>query len=155
MSKISTIADTIISTIESELDTTSNDYHRLDDPYNLQRNSARVLDKGYGVAYGDTVNTQRLVGCNQILETTFRVFLTRRYTALESDRARKLDIEQAILEDRFTLFKKFEAESNLQGNVAKSVFISDTGIQLVPFDEQKQFIYIEMNYLATYEESLQ
>lgn len=155
MSKISTIADSIISTLETALDTSNQDYHRLPDAYVLERNGARFLDKGYGLAYGGTINTERLIGCNQILETTFRVILTRRLVALESDRATKLNVEQALLEDRFTLFKTFEAESSLQGTVSKSIFVNDSGIQLVPFTEQAQFIYLEMQYQATYEESLQ
>lgn len=148
MSKITSIFDAMVTRVSGVL----TDHARLTDPYNIEQNTDLTLEKAFGVAVLDGVNTERNLSCQLSVQRTVQVSIARRYSAHELDIISKDDTVKALLEDHFLVVDAFEEEPTLGSLVAKGAYSSDSGIIFIRDNEP--FLAIQTNFLMEYFEDL-
>lgn len=150
MTQISTIHDAIVTKISSNLTS----HKQLPNPYILEANTDLFLQKGFGVAIGAGVRTDRYVS-NQIVtwERSFIITLTEKITTTESNITAKETITKTLLEDHFTLLKKFDQDISLTLSALGVTFTSDGGFDYVEFNGRPHFV-CEIELLVEYQEDI-
>lgn len=151
MSTITTATDNMVARILTVLTT----HRRLPNPYQIDANSEQILKKGFGVALLSAVNTEREVGCSRwFLQREVGLIVAREALVRELDADSKFDIEQALLEDAYSLQNSFEKYRNLNLNaVVDFKFTGDSGMFHV-FVEKRSFFAIQLNYSLEYYEPI-
>jgi hypothetical protein len=152
MSIISTAYDALLGRVETVLDTAAQGYFRLPNPYKPDENNQRFLVKGYAIAMGGSVNTQRFVNCKFSINRTMTVILTRQYFAREDDADAKADAEKALFEDQYSLINDFEQDISINGQTMYTRYVSDSGIEYVQGDNDK-FIMLRTEFALEYIET--
>ncbi len=133
MSQISIVHTALIDRIASVLP----DYRKIANPYEITNNPGSILNKGFAVAIGEAVNTQRTVKALLFELRTFEVFLIRLATHTENNVSKRVSLEQEIMEDAFSIKKDLEIETQLGGECISITYISDSGLQyIVPEGEE-------------------
>ncbi len=146
MSKIEEIYGLIITKLQSVL----TGYLRIANPYAIENNPAMILAKGYGLAIGPGVNTQRYVGCIQTWQRSFTIVVSRQLVNTENDATGKAIIEVAMLNAHEDLLTAFESDPTLGGVDIKAVITDDSGIQYLEGQDGK-FLAIEMVLSVEYQ----
>ena len=151
MSGISDGYDAVLARIQVVLSTEANGYFRLPNPYKPEENGEDRLKKGYGIALGAAVNSNRFVNCSFSVARQFQIILTRKYVALENDAVRKADAEKALFEDLNLLINDFEQDISVNGNTMYTRYEADGGIEYVQGDTDK-FIMLRTTFVMEYVE---
>jgi hypothetical protein len=146
--KIELIYDAIIDIIEAALTS----HKRLPNPYEITENAFLKLDKGFGVAIGPGVDTQRYTGCRISWQRSFPITIVRRMATTENNIGLREKIEKDILIDHDLIRKAFYADHTLNQNATTSTILDDSGVNFIDGDRLK-FIAIELNLLVEYDEN--
>jgi len=107
-------------------------YRRLSDPYNPDQNIMPQLLKGFGIATGAGVNTERFVGCQVTWARSYNILLVQQITTTQNNIDARENIDAELRTDVNTLWKKFYLNSGLDGLAIKTTVLGDGGI--VPLD---------------------
>lgn len=149
MSKITDAYDACLSILQGLLP----NHTRLPNPYKPNENNEQFLRQGFGIALGPATVGQRLLACQLSLSREFRIIITRKFYAIESDGASKAETEKQIFEDQFLILKEFEKNTTINQNVMNTTFISDSGIQYV-LGERDHLLLVESSFQVEYFENL-
>jgi len=136
MTQVSTVYDALETLIEGEL----SGYGKLPNPYDPENNSGLLLDKGYGIAFGPGVNTERYVNCKITIERVFSIPLVNVVVATENDTDRHATLEKTIQEDAFKIIKALENDSRLGGAAVKARYSDDSGVLFLEGDREKYLL---------------
>ena len=149
MSKISLIYDALVARCDSVL----TDYSQLPNPYDIEANNELFLSKGFGVAVGAGLRTDRLISCQKSWERTFSVILTNQITTTEHNIDANETIQKSILEDHFALFSDLEKETTLSQITIRSQVEADDGLEFVDLDDARYYA-MQITVLTEYLEDL-
>lgn len=149
MSTISTIHDTLLSTLSSVLPPT---YRQLPNPYEIEDNNELFLTQGYGVAIGAGSRTDRLINCSASWERNFNIILVNQVTTTDHDITAKQTIAKNLLEDHYAVFINLENNASLSSLTINSQVDSDSGIQFV--GDLNRYYFVEISVTCEYLESL-
>jgi len=149
---MSIISD-FLDTIETRLAAVLTGHNVLSDPYQPSQNSELLLVKGQGFSIGQRTNTNRQIGCNvSTIEQQTIVTLTQKHFAMEQNRAGKYTVEKELLEFAQLVIEDFETNVSLvaSGQVAKFLYVGDSGIEKVFEGERDNFLMIRLNFAFEY-----
>lgn len=146
--KISEIYDACVNLIETTLPT---DYLRIPNPYTVDVNTFLHLRKGFGLAIGPGVDTQRYVGCLVTWERTFSILLVKQVIATQNDVEVREVIEKDLLDDHDALRKAFCSNSTLGSLAIKSTVLGDAGVNFID-GERLKFLGLVMDLFVEYQE---
>ena len=149
MAKIEDIHTAICNLVSS----TVADYKRFPNPYQIDANTFLHMKKGYGVAIGPGVDTERYLGCHVTYSRVFTLVLVQQMTETQNTTARRELIERDLLEDHDSLIKAVYNNTTLAGVVIKATITDDGGIQFIDGDRLK-FLALEMNMTVEYQDTL-
>lgn len=149
MSNISTAIDAIRTRVSTLL----SGHKKLSNNRVIEENAALYLDRGYAVAIGPGVNTNRLVGCKMSLNRSVIVTVTRAHFGVDLDTAVRDTLEKTLLEDQFLIIKDLEKDPTVSEAVAKINYTNDNGIEEV-FIEEGHFLMIQTIFDFEYFEDL-
>lgn len=149
MSKISTIHDAITSKISSLLTS----YKQIPNPYLIEDNPITILDKGFGVAVGPGVRTDRIIACQTSWERAFTISLVNYVRTTDTNTTVRETLTKNILEDHYTLFTEFEKDAGLSGVAIDGIVSSDGGIELIEITGKPHFL-VEIDLTVEYLEDL-
>lgn len=149
MSKITTILNELKARIQLELPS----HAQLTNPYNVGANTEMALKKGFGIAVGPGDNTNRNLSCKLSVNRSILIKLTTKFYATDLNVDAKEAAEKDLLESQFLIIKSMEKEPTLNGNLATSGFVSDSGILRV-YDDKDQFLKLESVFNFEYMEDL-
>ncbi len=149
MSKISTIHDNIVTLISTYLST----YKQLPNPYIPEENPELFLTKGFGVSVGPGVRTDRLLQNHLTWKRTFTVILTKKISTTDHNIDSRETITKNLVEDHFTLVKRFDLDPQLSSSALKAEVFSDSGIQYIDVNKTRYFI-MEIDLEVEYREDL-
>jgi len=152
MSLISDGFDALVLRIETVLDTATNGYTRLPNPYNVQDNTELKLRKGYGVALQSAENTQRNVNCKFSVSRTMEVVLTRLYTGYEENAVERASTEKLLLEDQYKIINDLEQDVTINGQTMYTRWVTDGGIEYVA-GETGRFLMLRTQFSLEYLET--
>lgn len=152
MSIISNAYDAFVTRIETVLDTVTNGYTRLPNPYKPEENNDLFLKKGYGITMGAGSNTNRTVNCKFSVQRTTTIVLTRLYEAREDDAVAKAAVEKLLFEDQYALINDFEQDISINGQTMYTRWESDGGIEYVS-GETDRFLMLRTTFLLEYLEA--
>jgi hypothetical protein len=146
--KIEDIHTELCTLIETELA----GYKRFPNPYQIDANTFIHMTKGYGVAVGPGVDTERTLGCTSFYERVFTVVLVNKMTKLQNDTDSREMVERDLLVDHDTL-RKAIYKTTLDGNCIKATLSSDNGVQFIDADLQK-FLAMELSVTIEYQDAV-
>ena len=149
MSKISTIHNAIVSKIATNLTS----YKQIPNPYLIEGNPLTILSKGFGVAIGPGITTERVISCQTSWERSFIVSLINYVATTDTKTSVRETITKNLLEDHFTLLGQFSKDSYLSNTAIDAVVSSDGGIELIEIDSKPHFL-IELEINVEYLEDL-
>lgn len=149
MTKISTLHDAIVTKISSNLSS----YTQIPNPYDIPSNPKSLLTRGFGVAIGTGVRTDRLVGCQVSWERSFLITLVNYVNTTDTKITVRENITKGLLEDHYTLLTEFEIDGGLSGTATDAIINADGGVELLEFDEKPHFI-MEIELVCEYIEDL-
>jgi len=149
MSKISTIHDAITTKISSLLAS----YKQIPNPYLIEDNPITILDKGFGVAVGPGVRTDRIIACQTSWERSFTISLVNYVRTTDTNTTVRETLTKNILEDHYTLFTEFEKDAGLSGVAIDGIVSSDGGIELIEITGKPHFL-VEIDLTVEYLEDL-
>jgi len=140
MSGVTTSFDTFLARLTAIYPT----HKRLSNPYKAEENSELVLNKGFGLAFGASTNSNRQISCQLSYQRDFIVVLTRVVRANEFAISKKDDTAKSLVEDWFLLVESVEKDPTLDvaGNQTNLQYVSDNGVEFV-FSEKDNFYKIE------------
>lgn len=145
---------TSVSNIYDKIDTllagTLTGYTKVPDPYAPEMNNKLFLQKGYGLAFGDDNNRNRLVGCRISIEQEFVVPLINQIMTTDHNSTAHANAEKSIIEDKFKIIKALENDKTLSGTCAKCLYVGSSAIQYLEGDREKYLlteIIISTEYL--------
>lgn len=145
--KIENIYDAIVTICETQL----SDYRRLPNPYQITENAFLKLQRGFAVAVGPGLDTERFIGCLMTWQRVFSVTIVRKVLTTENNLEIRENLEKDILVDHDLLTKAFYNDNTLSGNVLKSSITDDSGINFIDGDRLK-FLAIELSLLVEYQQ---
>lgn len=151
MSNVSTVYDALVTRISTVLNT----HRRLTNPYSVADNIQQVLMKGWGITWGSGENSKRFLSDINSIRRLFPVIICREFKAREFDVTSKATVEKLLFEDQRLLIQDFKNQNQL--TVAQGInhvtFISDEGVQKVPFEGKDNFLFLtsifEVEYFET------
>lgn len=149
MSQISSIYDAWETVIEANLTA----YTKIRDPYEPDANPEVLLRKGYGIAIGDGLNSERLLSCKLSVERTFNIILVNTITATPNNKAAMATLEKNLMEDQFTLINAVEKDAGLNGTVRNVAYQADSGIDFLEGDSSRHLL-LETQFVVEYFEDL-
>ncbi|RTL05189.1 hypothetical protein EKK58_08555 [Candidatus Dependentiae bacterium] len=155
MTNISTAFDAI-KTLLATLYPQADGWIQLTDPYNIEGNSLSMHNKGWGVALGPGVNTNRQLECRLSVQRTISITLTGRRYANELHTENKEVAEKELLEAQFLLIQALEKEpqlNNSSSGITRFRYASDSGIENV-IAGNDAFIKIVSDFELEYFEQL-
>ena len=145
MSKISQIHAALLARLDAVLPS----YRRLTNPYDIEDNNELYLTKGYGVAVGPGLRTDRLVSCQKSWERSFDVILTNQITTTDHNILANDTIQKSILEDHFAVFSDLEKETTLSALTIRSQVEADDGLEFVDL-ETARYYAMQITILTEY-----
>ena len=150
MSAISTIYDSIVSLLGT---TYSTGYFKLKNPYEVEENDNKSLNKGYGFRINTGDNSNRQLSCHLSMrrDVTFINTIVNRGT--ERDDTIRETAEKTLLEDQYKLIEALENDPTINDLCAKMVYVSDNGIEQI-YGENNNYLMIETTYEIEYIENL-
>lgn len=149
MSKISTLHDAIVSKISTNLSS----YTQLPNPYVVEENPHTLMTKGFGIAIGPGVRTDRVVGCQVSWERSFLITLINYVVTTDSNTTVRENITKTLLEDHYTLLTQFEIDAGLSGTAIDAIVSQDGGIEFIEIDSRPYFL-TETELVVEYLEDL-
>ena len=152
MSKATDVFDALVARLAAVLPA----HKRIENPYVIENNSERVLNKGQGVAFGPAENTQRRLTNQLSVARDFLVTITRKTIKKKTDSSGRAEDIQLLFEDQKLVLDDIEKNTTLLDStlsVAKSDYISDNGLEFI-FTEKDNFIKIESVIRVEYIEDL-
>jgi hypothetical protein len=150
MSQISLLHDDIYS----ELATLFPSKKILTNNLVIEANNHESLENGYAVYLGTALNTRKLVSCQLSINREVTITLTMQIRGSHNSLPKIKEYEKLLLEDQFTLIKRFSKLDELSTAKLNAVnFTNDNGIQRV-FSDKRLTIMIETNFEIDYFESL-
>lgn len=147
--KITTIYDRLVTTLGLAFPS----HLKLSNPYNVQQNDFKLLNKGYGFYMSSGLNTNRMLACEMSIQRDVTIVQTIVHRGTDRDLAIRQAAEKSLLEDHFLLVKTLELDADLNSNCARFIYVSDTGISFLS-DEQRNFLTISSIYTFEYFERL-
>lgn len=150
MSTISDAYDYLVTKVSGVL----TDHTRIRNAYELEDNSDKVVDKGWGINVQPGYNPQLTVSCEGSYIRTFEIVITRRVNAKTQDGAAVGTVEKLLLEDHYTVFKELEKGDGIRAaGIAKLTVLSDNGREPV-FPDKNNYIADRLLVEITYFEDL-
>jgi len=151
MSNISDAFDAI----KALMQTTLPGHNQLTNPYDIGENTTEQLLKGWGLAIGPGLNTQRQIGCDISIQRTFSIPLTRARHGNSLITSNKESNEKLLMEDHFLVVKAMEKDATVNDNltITRCIFSGDGGIESVYADED-HYITIVASFELEYFEDL-
>ena len=149
MTEISTAYNALVTRLTSLLST----HKRLSNPYVLSDNNDRYLEKGWGLAVGPAVNSNREISGRVSVLREFTIPITRKFFAKEHDVSTKATTELAILEDVQIVIDDLEENVTLDSGRYLVKYVGDSGITQVR-DDQEGLLAVLVNVTVEYFRSL-
>jgi hypothetical protein len=151
MTKITTVYDAIIL----KLGTVFSSKQRLFNPYRLLENPELVRKDSWGLRV-DSAERVDLEYCNLSIQRTFTFILMRQFVTLAGKEDGFDAVSKSLLEDQQSFLNSFYATDQIgQGSNIESIdFTSISGIQMLE-DEEKKYLYNEIEFTVTLNESVQ
>jgi len=150
MSKITLAYEAIVARMQALFP----NHFRLTNPYDVENNDVKRLNRGWGVQIGPSQDPNDQIDCEYSIIREINIVLTRRFYAKEHDVDLKDDGIQALLEDAKLIFD--EAHNNptlgVPDTVANFQTVSDNGIETV-FSNKECFLKLQINCTLRYFES--
>lgn len=134
--KISTIHDAIVTKIQTYLSS----YTQLPNPYIIEENPRPYLKQGFGVAIGPGENSNRIIGQEFSWKRTFIVTLVNYVTATDSNTTVRETLTKGLLEDHYTIVKRFQMAGSLSSVCEMVTVIADTGIEYTLIDGAPYYV---------------
>lgn len=144
MSQVSTAFDALRARLGTVF-TTGAGYFELTNPYDIQDNQDQFLRKGWGLAVGAGVNTNRNLCKTVSVEREFRVVLTQALEATEFGIDDKQATVKELLESAQLAIESFEREFALDSGSYNTRFVSDSGISSLA-GENFSFLTLELSF---------
>jgi len=147
---------TIYNALETLLGTALTGYIKMPDPYEVADNPELFLTKGYGIAVGPGVNTNRFTGCKKSFEREFTIILSNLVSTTETNADQREELEKSLLEDQYKIWNAIETDADLSGNTMLTVMLADGGIEYLEIgdDNPSKYILMEISVTAEYSEVL-
>lgn len=154
MSNISTAYDALKTRLQT-LYPSGSGYVQLVNPYEVEENTEAALKKGWGIAFGPAVNTERLLSCQLSLERTMTITFTRARFRSEFNISNQETNEKLLFEDQYLLIKDLENEptiNNASSGITKITFTGDAGVESI--GETDAYIKLVCDFKMEYFENL-
>jgi len=152
MSKATDVFDALVARVAAVLP----DHKRIPNPYIIEQNSERILNKGQGVTFGPGENTFRRLTNQLSVARDFSVIITRKSIKKETDSSGRAEDIQLLFEDQKLVIDDVEKNTTLLDStlsVAKSDYLSDNGLEFI-YGEKDNFIKVESVIRVEYIEDL-
>lgn len=149
MTKISAIYDAFVTIMGTVLPS----YAQIPNAYEIGDNANLFLQKGFAVAVGPAVNTNRLVGCKMSVQRTVSVLITNQLTASITDSNGIGSVVKSLLEDHYSLIREVEKDPTLLGSASAALYSSDGGIEYLTAGQAK-YLLCELAFDVEYFENL-
>ena len=150
MSAISSIYDSIVSLLDT---TYASGYTKLKNPYEIEENDNKSLNRGYGLRISPGDNSNRQISCHLSMRRDITFFNTIVNRGTERDDTIRETAEKNLLEDHFKLIEALENDPTINTLCAKMVYVSDNGIEQI-YGEANNYLMIETTYEIEYLENL-
>lgn len=150
MSKIGTILNTLIDTMQSALP----DHAELTDFEDISNNDGAHLRRGFTARFADGFNTDRCItDQNYFLARNFDLVVSGEVLATELDAKSKRDCYIDVMENFHLLLKSVCQQFTIEPDIAfKLKYVSDSGPILL-YQDNEQYVYITAKLEAEYSES--
>lgn len=137
MSKISTIYDTLETTVTTALPA----HDELSNPYFPETTADLGYDKAYGIAFGsgsNIIEDGRRQMRNEEKSQDFIVSITRRIFGTKKDTATRKSVEKSLMEDQRLISNALTSDPTLGGCglVMKADYLSHDGVEFVRVGRQ-------------------
>jgi hypothetical protein len=154
MSKVSLIYDAFEAKIAATF-TGANEKKKVPDVLNLEGCTGLTLVNSYGIAFGPSQNTNRVLGCQMSEDRSFAIRFTRLVTTTVNNAESTEQIHKLMVEDMFLLKKAIETDPSLGNIAANARWLADGGIErLTTTDNSGSFLVISAEFAAEYFETL-
>lgn len=153
MSKVSTTYEAFVTRVETILST----HIELPNPYQIEQNDELALNQGWGVVWGPGQNSQRNLSCNLSVNRDIILVLTRQFITNELSHDHQESVEKLLMEDQYLMIKDIETDPKMGStDVLKSDYLSDSGIQIISFDDPQKnnFLLLETTFQVEYLQDL-
>lgn len=151
MSKVSDIYEALLDVLEAQLPS----YTRIPNAYDAGATPEPMLRKAYGIGFGPSSNTNRVVGCQMSVARTFDVLIVRQVTTTENNTAARAALEKEVFEAQKLVIAAIENNPSLSQTCANAAFVSDSGLDFVTgqTSQQKYFLLVS-TFACEYLENL-
>lgn len=145
---------TVYGKITDLIEATLPNHKRLPNPYDIGSNTfLHMIDQAFGLAVDPGTNTERYQGCLASWEQTYSIVLIRRVVTTENNTDARETIELNLLSDWELLWKAFENNNSLDGNVIKATVLGNGGINFFDIKNQKflsMFVNLSVEHQDTF-----
>lgn len=134
--------------------TTLPSYVRLPNPYVIDANTFLHLQTdAFGLTVDPGTNTERTVGCTLVTwEQTYTIVLIKRVAFTQNDTANRVTLEKEMLTDWQLVWKAFERDPTLGGDVIEATILGHGGINFVD-TERLKFLALFINLSVEHEDT--
>lgn len=154
MSKVSLIYDALEAKITT-LFTGAAAKKKVPNVLALESCTGLTLVNSYGIAFGPSVNTNRVVGCEMSEDRSYAIRFTRLLSTTINNSESIEQVHKQMVEDMFLLKKSVETDPSLGNIAANARWIADGGVeQLTTTDQSGSFLVISAEFAAEYFENL-
>lgn len=153
MSKITDAHAALVTLLGTTLFPTASGWNRLPNPYKPEENADNYLNKGWGLATGQGVNTDKFVGAKRSTGRNFQVVLTLPFEGMEEDAAGKSDVDLALFEAQALVINALEKDFSVGGETCYTKYVGDEGIEYVR-GETDRFLMLRTNIIVEYFDDL-
>ncbi len=143
--EVSSVYDALVTRITTLLPSASG-YRRLEDPYEISKNSDTTLQQGWGVLIGPGTEGPGELGNKLAVSRDFAVLVSRSLKSLAQNPTTKATAEKLLMEDMVTVAGDIHKKFTLESSQRVANYTGDSGIQYVSVS-QKNFIWIRIDFM--------
>lgn len=126
--RISTAHSNLLTRLDA-LFSSSSDWQRIPNPYDVPANSETFLRKGYGVQINEGANSHRVLSSQLSIDRVFGIVLSREVFKTDGDADGYAQVALDLYEDLQTVIKDFEKNTTLNTGQTFFEYVSDEGVR--------------------------